>query len=140
VIGQLTVDDVRAQVRSILPKRVDTLDLEFFDDEIRQVGDYIVIGKDWGAEFRLDMANGSVTAVTTSGTPVSWYVNSGLQQLAACLEVHNNVRAVETDCKDDDHKWHAALQLMLADVARIDGSATEIAGNWWPVLAESLMI
>ena len=140
MIGQITVEDVRSQVRSILPHSVGSLDLEFFDDEIRQTDDYIVFGKDWGAEFRVDVATGSVTAVTTSGPPVSWYVNSGIEQLAACLEVHNNVRAVEGDCKDDEHKWHAALQLMLADVARIDGEATAVAGNWWPMLAESLMI
>ena len=140
MIGQITVDDVRAKVQSQLPRKVDTLDLEFFDNEIRQVDDYIVIGRDWGAEFRVDVATGRVTAVTTSGTPVSWYVNSGIEQLAACIEVHNNVRAVEGECKDDDHKWHAALQLMLADVARIDTSATAVAGNWWPMLAESLMI
>jgi hypothetical protein len=99
-----------------------------------------VIGRDAIGEFRLDPATGAVSSVATDGSQLRWFVNSGIPQLAACLEAYGNTRAVESACKDDEHKWHAALHIMLADVTRIDGEATAVAGNWWPMLAESLMI
>jgi hypothetical protein len=136
----MTVDGTRGLVQKLLPRGVKELDLEFYDSEIRQVDDHIVVGKDWGNEFRVDVATGAVCSVSTAGTPVRWFVNSGLREFAACLEVHDRVRELGAECAGDDHKWQAALHIMLADVKEIDPKATAAGGNWWPMLAESLMI
>jgi hypothetical protein len=136
----MTFEQIRDTVLSSLPRTVPALELEFYDAEMRPVDDYVAIGRDTGTEFRVDVATGNVFAVTTSGSSVRWFVNSGLQEFAACLEVHERTRELGADCEDDDHKWHAALHIMLADVGRIDPAATASGGNWWPMLAESLMI
>ena len=136
----VTVEEVRDQVRSLIPRRIESLDLEFFHDDIRQVDNYIVIGRDSDMEFRVDVATGRVDSVATTGAPMHWFVNSGVRELAACLEVHEGTRELEDDCRDDEHKWQAALHIMLADVSKVDSLATAVESGWWPALAESLMI
>ena len=62
------------------------------------------------------------------------------EKLIARYRAGESTRELGADCEDDDHKWHAALHIMLADVGRIDPAATASGGNWWHMLAESLMI
>src|SRR5580765_6890950 len=84
-----------------LPKSYEPLLLTFYRAPLEVVEGAVVIGRDDGAEFRVDLSDGRVSSVGEGDLP-SRFVNSSVDQLADAIAAYRDYAARVCDVNDDE--------------------------------------
>lgn len=113
----------------MLPDRYESLLLTFHDPKI--VDGNIVIGNDEGTQLK--MVDSAIFAVATPDR----FVNSSVDQLAACLAAHSKyVRSIAAASSEETELL--AVESFVAEIQRIDPDSLANAENWWAVIIEQM--
>lgn len=117
-----------------LPRSYGPLLLTFYRAPLKTVERSIVIGTDEGAEFRVDLDDGRVSAIDPRGNLPSRLVNSSLHQLAeavaAYLEYATQVHGA------GDAEAARLVQELRRRLDAIDAGATADPDAWWSLILE----
>ena len=116
-----------------LPESYEPLLLTFYRAPLEVVEGAVVIGRDDGAELRVDLANGRVSSVGEGDLP-SRFVNSSMDQMAESIAAYRDYAARVCDA-DDDEATRLVQELRRRLEAMDAGSISDPEG-WWALILE----
>ena len=115
-------------IKAELPAVYEPLLLSFYVEPWR-ADDWIVIGDDWGTEFRVDAA-GAIYSFDPFGEKPTRFVNSSVQQLARFINAH----------REFIHplRQPSEVKRFRDRLESIDSKAMSNTENWWAVVIERM--
>jgi hypothetical protein len=115
-----------------LPESYEPLLLTFYRAPLEVVEGAVVIGTDDGAEFRVDLDSGRVSAVDREGDQPPRFVNSSMDQLAEAIAAYRDYAA--RVCGVDDDEATRLVQELRRRLEAMDAAAISDPGM---VIADS---
>ena len=116
-----------------LPESYEPLLLTFYRAPLEVVEGAVVIGRDDGAELRVDLANGRVSSVSEETLP-SRFVNSSMDQLADAIAAYRDYAA--RVCDVDDDEAIRLVQELRRRLEAMDAEAISDPEGWWSLILE----
>lgn len=117
----------------MLPEQYEPLLLTFHDPEI--VNGNVVIGSDYGTELR--MVDSAIISVDPTATLPDRFMNSSLDQLAACLETHDKFTRT-VDAAGNEKAELLAVDAFVLAIGQIDPVCISDPENWWAFVIEQI--
>jgi len=117
-----------------LPESYEALLLTFYRAPLEVVEGAVVIGRDDGAELRVDLADGHVSSVGTEGDLPSRFVNSSMDQLACAIAAYRDYAA--RACDVDDDEGTRLVQELRRRLEILDAGAISDPERWWSLILE----
>jgi hypothetical protein len=121
-----------------LPERYEPLLLTFYRAPLQVVEGAVVIGTDGGAEFRVDLASGRVSAVDPEGELPPRFVNSSMDQLADAIAAFRDYAA--RVCAVNDDEAARLVQDLRRHLEARDAAAISDPDRWWSLILEQAEI
>ena len=117
-----------------LPESYEPLLLTFYRAPLEVVEGAVVIGTDEGAELRVDLADGRVSAVDPAGDLPVRLVNSSMDRLADSIAAYRDYAA--RVCDVDDEEAARLVQELRRRLEAMDAGAISDPEGWWPLILE----
>src|SRR5215469_5573618 len=128
----MTIGEIRAQVARYLPGGYEDLNLTFYGEDCRELGDYIVIGNDYGTDLCVNRQNGAIYSIDPWKKLPTRFVNSGIPQLARFIEVSKSYSIANAEGPQ------ILAKKMQVALEKIDSPAIADRDNWWAVILEQI--
>jgi hypothetical protein len=117
-----------------LPESYAPLLLTFYRAPLEVVEGAVVIGTDDGAELRVDLADGRVSSVGTTGDLPSRFVNSSMDQLADAIAAYRDYAARVCDVNEDEAT--RLVQDLRRRLEAMDAGPISDPEGWWSLILE----
>jgi len=117
-----------------LPESYEPLLLTFYRAPLEVVDGAVVIGTDEGAELRVDLADGRVSAVDPEGELPVRFVNSSMDQLADASAAYRDYAA--RVCNVDEDEATRLVQDLRRRLEAMDAGSISDPEGWWSLILE----
>ncbi len=133
----MDVEAARALVRARLPEKYEPLLLSFHDEPAEAGGRLLAIGDDYGTTLCCDLGDGHILSVDRSGKLPTRFMNSGIPQLAQCLDEYEKARRESEHLSTDAERLRLAQELR-ARLVEVDAPALADPDHWWSTICEQM--
>jgi|GEM_PF-2091603 len=124
-------------IEARLPSRYEPLLLTFYEDGLRESGNLIIFGDDYGTDLCLNLDDGCIYSVDPKNELPTRFVNSNVELLAQCLLAHRRYQNHLTQTHSEEEQLQAVGNLR-AELISVDSNVFKNPENWWAVMFEQI--
>jgi len=127
--------ELREFVAESLPRKYEPLSLTFYGRDVRENGDLIIFGDDYGTNLCLSLSQGFIYSVDPKNEVPTRFVNTNVECLAKSLFVHQQY-ANQVAITASEVEQLTILRKLRDELIQIDARVFNHTENWWAVVLE----
>jgi hypothetical protein len=133
----MSTNVISAIIAARLPSRYEPLLLNFYGDSVRESGNLIIFGDDYGTNICLKLEDGCIYSVDQENELPTRFVNTSVELLAPCLLAHRRYASDVTKSHSEGEQLQAVSKLR-EELISIDSKVFTNPENWWAVALEQI--